>query len=125
MKEQMENLFDTDRSCPDREVVTVLHEDEYTRIEKILSAGQQSPDGFWYDQEETEWVSVLQGNAVLEFEDRKVFLSKGDQYLIPAHCRHRVMETSSDPVCIWLCVFTKPHTQEIERKGETDGTEKD
>ncbi|MGI6270224.1 MAG: hypothetical protein ACOYKJ_06810 [Candidatus Howiella sp.] len=37
------------------------------RAESIVSAAARSPDGFWYDRQETEWVSVLEGWAVLGF----------------------------------------------------------
>lgn len=73
------------------------------RIERIVSNGHGSPDGFWYDQGEDEWVTILQGEAVLAFEKYTATLRTGDCLLIPAHCRHRV-ECTSRP-CIWLCVF--------------------
>ncbi len=48
---------------------------------------------------------LLQGEAILEFEDRMVNLKAGDYMHIPKNCKHRVEKTSIDPVCIWLCVF--------------------
>lgn len=72
-------------------------------IERIISTGQTSD---WYDQNETEFVVLLEGNAVIEFEGGKnVSMSKGDTVLIKPHERHRVSYTSSEPPCIWLCVF--------------------
>ncbi len=79
-----------------------------SRVERIVSEGHTSPQGFWYDQDEWEWVSVLQGSAELEFEGRgRVALSAGEWVLIPAHERHRVARTSTDPQCVWLAVFGK------------------
>src|SRR5437773_1413583 len=37
------------------------------RIERIVSLGQTSPPGFWYDQDEAEWVVLLAGAARLRF----------------------------------------------------------
>src|SRR5205823_4340700 len=39
------------------------------RIERIVSLGQTSPPGFWYDQDEAEWVVLLAGAARLRFAD--------------------------------------------------------
>ena len=33
------------------------------RVERIVSFGQASPPGFWYDQDESEWVILLAGSA--------------------------------------------------------------
>ncbi len=74
----------------DQEQIETLVEYPALRIERIVSTGQSSPDGFWYDQNEHEWVTLLSGAATLEFEDRSVGLRPGDQWLIPAHCKHRV-----------------------------------
>jgi len=85
------------------EVTTILAESENIRIERIISAGQVSD---WYDQAETELVLLLEGNAVIKYENGKsVEMSKGDTLLIPPHERHRVSYTSSEPPCVWLCVF--------------------
>lgn len=42
------------------------------RIERIISHGHASPEGFWYDQGQSEWVVVLKGAARLQFEDGTV-----------------------------------------------------
>lgn len=77
------------------------------RIERIVSHGQSSPDGFWYDQTEAEWVVVLSGAArlLLEGESAPLHLSAGDHLLIPAHTRHRVEWTTPDEPTVWLAVF--------------------
>ena len=75
------------------------------RVERIVSCGHVSPEGFWYDQDEWEWVAVTQGSAELEFQDSRRSLSAGDWILIPAHERHRVAYTSTEPPCVWLAVF--------------------
>ena len=92
---------------PDEEITEILYETENTRIERIVSCGQSSPDGFWYDQNEDEWLTLLEGQAILRFEDKTVTLGSGDCLLIKAHEKHRVEYTSKEPSCIWLCVFSK------------------
>ena len=79
------------------------------RIERIVSAGQVTPEGVWYDQNGDEWVAVLQGSATLSFDDGRgdAHLSAGGWICLPAGCRHRVRATSTDPVCIWLAVHTQ------------------
>ena len=85
------------------EVTTILTENKNVRIERIISTGQVFD---WYDQDETEFVVLLQGNALIEFENNKsIAMSKGDTLLIQPHERHKVSFTSSEPPCVWLCVF--------------------
>ena len=74
------------------------------RIERIVSHGHQSPDGFWYDEPTSEWVLVLQGAAKIEFADRTVEMGPGDYLDIPAHTKHRVAWTTPDGPTIWLAV---------------------
>lgn len=76
------------------------------RIERIVSTGHASPPGFWYDQDEDEWVAVLQGAGRIEYDDGAVdALGVGDHTFIPAHRRHRVAWTSPDGPTVWLAVF--------------------
>ncbi len=63
-----ENLFGGIPSNLPEELFTTLHQAKGLRIERIVSQGHTSPPGFWYDQDEYEWVVVLQGSAVIEFE---------------------------------------------------------
>ncbi|OYY73873.1 MAG: cupin [Gammaproteobacteria bacterium 28-57-27] len=80
------------------------------RIERIVSHGQASPPGFWYEQDWDEWVLLLAGEAVLEFEDAlagrywRMSLHVGDYVFIPRGQRHRVDFTLPDGVTIWLAV---------------------
>lgn len=75
------------------------------RIERIISKGHLTAPGTWYDQVQDEWVTLLQGNARLAFDDGSVLTVRaGDQTFIPAHRRHRVEFTSTDPPCIWLAI---------------------
>jgi len=76
------------------------------RVERIVSFGQASPPGFWYDQDESEWVMVLAGAAGLRFSDREevLTLAPGDYLEIAAHRRHRVEWTDASLPTVWLAV---------------------
>ncbi|MFM9413453.1 DNA-deoxyinosine glycosylase [Peptococcus simiae] len=88
------------------EQVEVLYAGEGLRLERIISRGHCSPDGFYYDQDELEWVAVLEGQAILaDDRDRHQVLNTGDHVLLAPHVRHRVV-ASTDP-CIWLACFKK------------------
>ncbi|MBS0307466.1 MAG: cupin domain-containing protein [Proteobacteria bacterium] len=104
---QPTNLY---RDIPDtlpQEFVQLLASSEQVRIERIVSRGHRSPPGFWYEQEQHEWVALLQGQATLRFEhgDRLVPLQPGDCLVIPAHARHRVEATAAEGDTVWLAVF--------------------
>ncbi len=102
------NLFTLPILPIDEELVEPLVPDRGISIERIVSTGQTSPEGFWYDQERDEWVALLQGEARLSWENgRSQHMKPGDWILIPAGERHRVDWTSEDPPCIWLAVHGK------------------
>lgn len=88
------------------EIVETLAAGRNLRIERIVSHGERSPAGFWYDQEEAEFVVLLSGAARLRFADGEMHsLAPGDWIDIPAHRRHRVDETDPDRPTVWLAVF--------------------
>ncbi|NMG77069.1 cupin domain-containing protein [Aromatoleum diolicum] len=88
------------------ETFDTLFEHPQLRIERIVSDGHASPEGFWYDQTQTEWVMVVQGEAVIAFaDDRREAMRAGDWLTIPAHCRHRVESTG--PATVWLAVHVE------------------
>jgi cupin 2 domain-containing protein len=76
------------------------------RVERIVSTGQASPPGFWYDQDVAEWVVLLSGAAELQFEDETAprKLAPGDWIDIAAHRRHRVNWTDPSQPSIWLAI---------------------
>lgn len=78
------------------------------RIERIVSCGQASAPGFWYEQDEDEWVLILHGSADLLTKDGNGAetlwqLQPGDCLLLKAGQKHRVERT--DKLTIWLAVF--------------------
>ena len=82
---------------------TIVQGNGLWRLERILSFGQASPEGFWYDQPEDEWVLLVGGSATLEIEGQApVELISGDHLILPAGKRHRVMAVSEDAV--WLAL---------------------
>ena len=78
------NLFDNIPPNLPEELIETLLEAAGLRVERIVSKGQTSPPGFWYDQPWHEWVLVLRGGARLEVagEAGDVTLRPGD-YLLP------------------------------------------
>ena len=99
-------LFCLPGDIPLHEWSETLLERKDVRVERIVSTGQSSPENFWYDQAEDEWVSLLQGTAALQWEDGSLTeLVAGDFLLIPLGKKHRVARTSTDPACIWLAIF--------------------
>ena len=85
------------------EQVTRLLESPEFRLERIVSNGEASAKGFWYDQPEAEWVLLLRGSATLAFAgDGPLSLGAGDSLVIPAHSRHRVDSCSQD--ALWLAL---------------------
>lgn len=103
----MPNLFtDLPTDLP-AELIDVLTQNKHVRIERIVSTGQASPEGFWYDQDEAEWVVVLKGEAKLLFEGdaEPIPLKPGDHVTITAHRKHRVEWTLPDEPTVWLAVF--------------------
>jgi cupin 2 domain-containing protein len=99
------NLFDdVPDSAPDELFHTLLSA-RGVRIERIVSHGQCSPDGFWYDQQEHEWVLLVRGAARLRFETGELLELKPGSYVnIPAHTRHRVEWTDPSGPTIWLAI---------------------
>ncbi len=87
------------------EAVTVLAQAPGFRVERIVSRGHRSPDGFWYDQPQHEWVLVVSGAAVLAYPDgRRDRLGPGDFVDLPPHTRHRVEWTDPDVDTVWIAV---------------------
>ena len=100
----MSNLFANLFPDADTEQFVELLSRPGLKIERIVSAGQASPPGFWYDQPQGEWVLVLEGEAklALEHEPAPRLLKKGDFVDIAPHRRHRV-ESTATPT-LWLAV---------------------
>lgn len=119
----MINIFENISPNNSEESIEILYKNMNSRIERIISSGQTTPENIWYDQIEEEWIVLLQGEAVLLIKKmdndpdwekdtktnsnmyKEIKLKKGDTFLIKAHQKHRVIYTSQNPPCIWLCYF--------------------
>jgi cupin 2 domain-containing protein len=98
------NIFDGVFAASDETFEELLSEGNL-RIERIVSMGQCSVPGFWYDQDHNEWVIVLRGAARLRLEpDEVVEMVAGSYVKIPAHKRHRVEWTDPNQPTVWLAI---------------------
>ncbi|MDT8429760.1 MAG: cupin domain-containing protein [Pseudomonadales bacterium] len=110
------NFFEAQLPGGQSEHISELLKSDLVRVERIVSCGHCSPAGFWYDQEEHEWVLLVQGAGIIEFADgRQVRLNKGDHLDIPAHVKHRVAWTQPDCETLWLAVFWSAQTRAEQR----------
>jgi len=96
-------LADLPAQLPEELIQTLLSTPQM-RIERIISQGHVSPPDFWYDQDEEEWVLLIQGAARLQFDDGLVELKPGNFLNIPAHRKHRVEWTTPGELTIWLAI---------------------
>lgn len=106
MTPQTDNLFDGIPATLQEELFQTLAESATVRIERIVSAGQATPPGEWYDQLWSEWVLLVSGGATVLFDSdaTPIILKPGDHVTIPAGCRHRVERTDPSQKTIWLAV---------------------
>ena len=104
--EKCSNILQLPNLLPSVELVEKILDSPSILIERVVSTGQVTPPGEWYDQEQDEWLIVLQGAGELSYEDgSRIKLATGDYLFIPAHLKHRVEYTSTEPPCIWLTIF--------------------
>ena len=104
---EIANLFDAVLvDGAEESMATLLEASGGAQLVRIVSTGQATPEGEWYDQDDNEWVAVLSGRAGLKFEgeDEIRVMSAGDYVDIPAHVRHRVEWTDADAPTVWLAL---------------------
>jgi len=107
MAVRLRHLSEFQEGCGE-EIHPLLHGSSFS-LEHIVSRGQASEPGFWYDQPKDEWVILVRGTATLEFADQApLTMQAGDHLLIPAHCRHRVASTSAD--AHWIALHFEQRT---------------
>jgi cupin 2 domain-containing protein len=104
----MDGLTNVFADIPDdlpEELIEAILSTPDLRIERIVSLGHTSPEGFWYDQDSHEWVLLLKGAARLRFDgEEPIELRPGMFVNIPAHKRHRVEWTEPHEPTIWLAI---------------------
>jgi len=101
----MINLYDYQQPPSGDETFTELFKNEKVVISSIASNTLE--EGGWYEQEEDEWLVLLEGEALLSVDDETLSLKRGDTLFIPAFQLHRVIKTSSD--ALWLTVHVNPN----------------
>ena len=100
-----DNIFSNIPKNLEFEIIEHLAGNGQVSIERIISRGHASPASGWYDQETSEWVIVLRGEARLSFDDQtSIHLREGDYLHLPAHLKHRVDWTPPDRETVWLAV---------------------
>ena len=99
------NIYDAIPDEIETELFDLIVDNNAVKIERIVSQGHSSPESGWYDQEQSEWVIVLKGEAIIALDDgSEVHLEAGGHLNIPAHTRHRVAWTKPDIETVWIAV---------------------
>ncbi len=100
------NIFADIPDPGEGESLETLAETDRFRLERIVSHGEATPAGQWFDQDRDEWVILLSGSAGLRFEEESRIreLRPGNYLLIPAHRRHRVEWTEAGGTTVWLAL---------------------
>ncbi len=103
---RIRNLFQDLPEGVTEEMSEALLDTRQFRLERILSEGQKTPPGEWYDQDTSEWVILLSGEAgvLFEGEAETSVMRPGDYVHIPAHKRHRVEWTDAKQKTVWLAL---------------------
>ncbi|MGD0918540.1 MAG: cupin domain-containing protein [Thermodesulfobacteriota bacterium] len=106
---ELKNLFLEIPDSSKDEVFEILLKTDHFILERIVSSGQATQPGEWYDQDTNELVLLLSGRAGLLFEgEREVrVMHPGDYIHIPAHNRHRVEWTDAGWKTVWLALHYK------------------
>jgi cupin 2 domain-containing protein len=110
---QPQNLFSSLPDIVPEEICETLLQTDHCTLVRIISAGQATPPGEWYDQDTHEWVIVLSGSAGLRFAEEPglLVLQPGDYVHIPAHQRHRVEWTDPHQKTVWLALHYRPEAR--------------
>jgi cupin 2 domain-containing protein len=109
MPPKVANIFNQIPEHLPEELFECLLKTEHVAIERIISKGHASAAGFWHDQDWDEWVLILQGQAMIQFDPdpQTITLTVGDYLLIPAHTRHRLQWTTPASDTVWLAVHIR------------------
>ncbi|RLA76274.1 MAG: cupin [Epsilonproteobacteria bacterium] len=100
------NIFENIPTKLKEEIFEDIISKKEIKIQRIISKGHTTQKGEWYDQDRDEWVILLKGEAILEFEgSNDVKLQEGDYINIQANIRHRVSWTKLHVETIWLAIY--------------------
>jgi len=108
---EAKDVFSKIPEADGKEIFEILLQAEGFKLERIISTGQATPLGEWFDQDTNEWVILLRGGARLMFEgeEESVVMKPGDYIHIPAHRKHRVEWTDPEDKTVWLALHYIPH----------------
>ncbi len=111
----IKNIFSGIKNQSPEEIFEPIIKTNQFKIERIISSGQSTDKGKWYDQDVDEWVILLKGSAGLLFEinNEEIIMKPGDYVNIPAHQKHRVEWTDTNEETIWLAVRYRNETCEM------------
>ncbi len=111
----IKNIFLGIKNQSPEEIFEPIIKTNQFKIERIISSGQSTDKGKWYDQDVDEWVILLKGSAGLLFEsnNEKIIMKPSDYINIPAYQKHRVEWTVADEETIWLSVRYRNETSEV------------
>lgn len=102
----IKNIFHNISPESPTELAETILETPDMKLERIISYGQTTPPGEWYDQDRDEWVLLLTGKAVLLWKEsgERTTMNPGDYVHIPSHRQHRVEWTDDAVPTVWLTV---------------------
>ncbi|MDR2790276.1 MAG: cupin domain-containing protein [Campylobacteraceae bacterium] len=93
-----------DKSAPNvGEIHDILCRLESVDIAHIVSSSM--PPDTLYCQDKDEFVIVLEGEALLQVEEREICLKKGEYVFIKAFTKHQVLKCKNSTH--WLAVYVK------------------
>jgi cupin 2 domain-containing protein len=117
------NLYDLSGSGKGSEKFDQLLSMDGVNVERIISHGQSTPEGEWYDQDWDEWVLLISGKAglLLDTSSEVIELLPGDHLLLPSGQKHRVEWTDPDQPTIWLAIHFKASQVSTSQGGSNDG----
>lgn len=107
---KVRNLFRDLAAGPNETIDTLLTRRGDVTVERIVSHGGRAPSEGVFEQDWTEFVVLVQGEArlVAQEPDETFDLNPGDWLEIPPKRRHYVAWTSCEPPTVWLAVHLKP-----------------
>lgn len=108
---RVRNFFrDIPASGPDESIDVLLTGRGNATVERIVSHGGRAPAEGVFEQDWTEFVVLMQGEArLVALEPEETFdLKPGDWLEIPPKRRHYVAHTSRARPTVWLAVHLKP-----------------
>ena len=104
MSKDIINLLDSIPVSSQKEIFETLIKNDTIKIERIVSYGQITPQNYWYNQTQDEFVLIVSGAAKIKYDNETIYhLKENDSLNIPAFQKHQVIYTNNPTV--WLAIF--------------------